>query len=356
MVLEIIGPSFQTPANGSRSFLTREEALKQPLGDVQFSWDTSDPYLFNINFDEKLILFDSSYNTSVSGFYTQTDIPTLNYFNRVLHNLTSNPKIIEIGCGQGELISELLNRSHNAIGYDPTLRKPSDFLFKAFYDPDLSMHLACDLFILRCVLPHIKDPFVFLQKLFLRNSDASVLIEYQKIEFMHQHKLWFNLGHGHVNQFTLKDFQDRFNIIESGEFKNGEWQWLLINSKNIEFDDEEYESNIKIIVPELIEEKNKFLIRAQHAGPLAIYGAAGKGIMLAEACVSAGAEVVCAIDMHESKIGKYLEVSGVQVISPKAANDELPYSTNILVTNPNHLRTIELYFNRNFNVILPSEL
>lgn len=84
MVLELIGPPFQTLASGARSFLTLKEAKKQPLGDLQFCNEKLDPYLFNINFDEKLITLDSNYNTGVANFYSQTDIPFLDYFNIVL--------------------------------------------------------------------------------------------------------------------------------------------------------------------------------------------------------------------------------------------------------------------------------
>ena len=355
-MLEIIGTSFQTPANGARSFTTQEVAKQLPLGSVQFCNDTLNPFIFNMNFDEKLILFDSNYNSTVADFSTQTDIPLLFYFHSILHHLPLNPTIIEIGAGQGELITELRDRGFNARGFDPVLQKPTEFLFKNYWNPNEELNLACDLFILRCVLPHIKDPFVFLQKIFAQYPDASILIEYQRIEYMHQHKLWFNLGHGHVNQFTLQDFQNRFNIIEFGEFKGGEWQWLLINQKKLNLFMKNIKSNTKMILSELIEEKSNFLIRASSAGPFAIYGAAGKGIILAEALVSSGVEVVCAIDLHESKLGRYLEVSGIQVVSPKTAHDELSHSVKILVCNPNQLRATQFYFNRGFNVILPGEL
>lgn len=355
-MLEIIGPTFQTPANGSRSFTTLEVAKQEPLGSVQFCNDTLNPFIFNMDFDEKLILFDSDYNTSVADFSSKTNIPLLLYFNSILHHLPSDPTIIEIGAGQGELITELRNRGFNAKGFDPVLQKPTEFLFKNYFDPIEELNLACDLFILRCVLPHIKEPFVYLEKIFAQYPNASILIEYQKIEYMHQHKLWFNLGHGHVNQFILRDFQIRFNVIKFGEFQGGEWQWLLIKQKKLNLIMNNINSTAKKILSELIQEKSKFLIRASDTGPFAIYGAAGKGIILAEALVSSGIEVVCAIDQHESKLGRYLEVSGIQVLSPAMAHDKLSHFVKILVCNPNHLRAVKFYFNRSFNVMLPGEL
>jgi hypothetical protein len=356
MTLEVIAPSLQMPANGSRFFPTLEQSLKQPLGTVQFAWDTLDPYIFNKNFDETLIMYDSNYYTSVADIYTQEVLPTLSYFDDILIHLPLNPKIIEIGCGSGELVRRLIDMGHNAHGFDPVLLKSTRFLTKSLYDPLEHMNQMNDLFIMRCVLPHIKNPWVYLNRLFEQNPKSSVLIEYQKIEFMFEHKLWFNLGHGHVNQFTLLDFQRRYIVLNYGEFSNGEWQWVLIKFSNSDLLLQEIQCPISNEISELVEQKNKFQLRAKNAGPLAIYGAAGKGIILAEALVTCDADIIYAIDSSRIRFEKYLEVSGVRVVSPTTAIEKLPRNTKILVCNPNHMSQVELIFKHVFEISLVSEL
>jgi hypothetical protein len=356
MTLEVIGPSLQMPANGSRFFPTLEQSLKQPIGTIQFAWDTLDPYVFNKNFDETLIVYDRHYVTSVADAHTQAELPILSYFDRILIHLSSNPKIIEIGCGKGELVERLIDIGHNAHGFDPVLLKSTRFLTNTLYDPLEHMNQMNDLFILRCVLPHIKNPWVYLNRLFQQNPKSCVLIEYQRIEFMFEHKLWFNLGHGHVNQFTLQDFQKRFILLDYGEFKNSEWQWVLIKFSNSLLPLQEIKCPTSNEISELIEQKNNFLLKAKNAGPLAIYGAAGKGIILAEALVSCGADIICAIDSSRIRFEKYLEVSGVRVVSATTAIEKLSKYTRIIVCNPNHISHVELIFKGVFEISLASEL
>lgn len=357
MALEVIAPFLQMPANGSKFFSTLEESLKQPLGVVQFAWDTLDPYLFNKNFDKTLIRYDNNYNTSVADIYTQEVIPTLSYLGDILRHLPINPRIIEIGCGRGELIKRLRDMGHNAIGFDPVLQKPSHFLTKSLYDPDeQNINQISDLFIMRCVLPHINNPWIYLKKLLDQNPKSSILIEYQRIEFMFENKLWFNIGHGHVNQFTLHDFQRRFNVLDYGTFGDGEWQWILINSLNLELNLDEIYCPISNKISELIEQKNRFLLKAKDAGPIAIYGAGGKGIILAESLVTCGADIIYAIDTSKIRFEKYLEVSGVKVVSPKTAIEKLPSNTKILVCNPSHMSQVDLIFKHTFEIMLVKEL
>ena len=331
--------------------------MSQPIGVVQFAWETLDPYLFNKNFNESLILYDSNYNTTVADNLTQEVIPSLTYIDRILNLLPLKPLIIEIGCSQGEFVKHLRNKyGCNAIGYDPIIQKPNNFLINTLYDISGDVFSSCDLFIMRCVLPHINKPWSYLQSLFDQNPSAKVLIEYQKIEFIIEHKLWFSIGHGHVNQFTLQDFKVRFNVIDFGTFNNNEWQWVLINSKTIRSEIQEIECPISLEISCLIEQKNIFLNSVTKAGPIALYGGAGKGIILAEALVKSGADLLNVIDSSEVRFDKYLEVSGVKVISPTTAIDKLTSKTKVLVCNPNHFKAAKFIFDNVFEVKLPGDI
>jgi len=346
------------PANGARFFNTLEESLLQPIGVFQFAWDRLDPFLFNSSFNESLILYDTNYYTGVANNLTQVNIPTLSYINQVLNNLTLQSLIIEIGCGQGELIQYLITKGFNAIGYDPVLRHPNSFLHKSLYDPGDKTNLSVDLFVLRCVLPHIENPWEYILALFYQNPDAKVIIEFQRIEFMIENKLWYNLGHSHVNQFTLQDFKSRFNVLNHGEFNNGEWQWVLIalNSDNLLVLPQDISHPFKQEIINLVEEKSKFLSRAGSFGPIALFGAAGKGIVLAEALIKSGAYLTCAIDSSKIRFGKFLEVSGIEVISVEKAINSLPIDTTVLVCNPNHVGEAKDILRNKFKIILPINL
>ncbi len=54
-------------------------------------------------------------------------------------------------------------------------------------------------------------------------------------------------------------------------------------------------------------------------------------------------------------MGKYLEYSGIRVISPELAIKSLPESTQVLVANANHFSDVTSYVNGRLNVAIPAD-
>lgn len=351
----VIGGAITVPANGTRLFDSFEESISQPTGVVQFAWDELDPYLFNIRYDENVVIYDDNYDSSITDDQEQPTIPTKDLVPKVLENLPSKPFIIEIGCGQGEFVKYLRDLGLDAVGYDPVLREFKEYLSKDFYIPEDRSHPRCDLFVLRCVLPHVKNPWTYVQRLFDQYPASKILIEYQRIEFMIQNKLWFNLSHGHVNQFTLQDFQNRFNVVDYGEFNNGEWQWVLIDSKSLQLV-KPVVCNFSTALINLVNERTNFITSTKSLGPIALYGGAGKGAVLALALKESGAEVLNVIDSSPNRHDKYLEVSGVKVVSPTKALKILPSNTTIIVCNPNHYKYVHDIIKMPFKTLVATDV
>ncbi len=155
-----LGYQARVPGNASRFFRTREEALEQPDGEVHLVSDSEDPFIRNASFDASLIRHDQSYCTSVVDLDQVVQLPTSSYFiDRVAPHLHGRRQVVDIGCGQGEFV-ELLRRSGvAAVGYDPVLRCESPHLHRRYWSPD---ELPAELYVMRCVLPHIPDPWEFL--------------------------------------------------------------------------------------------------------------------------------------------------------------------------------------------------
>jgi hypothetical protein len=95
---------------------------------------------------------------------------------------------------------------------------------------------------------------------------------------------------------------------------------------------------------------------AEISKPLAIWGGAGKGMVLGHALQESAVSIQTAIDAHESRWGTYLETSGISVISPLQAMSTLDNSTVILVCNPNHYSEIEKFLGGKFSLLLPKDL
>jgi len=75
-----------------------------------------------------------------------------------------------------------------------------------------------------------------------------------------------------------------------------------------------------------------------------IYGGAGKGIIFSHAFKSNGGGDIFCIDSDPGRQGKFLECSGVEVISPLIALQNFDLNILILVMNKNHSKSVHETF------------
>lgn len=157
----------------------------------------------------------------------------------ILERLKQNSRciqVIDIGCGQGEIISKCEAVGISAIGFDPTLRQTSSNLIKHYYSAEslringLHNSNALHIFILRCVLPHINNPLEFLNDLFYEFPASIIYLEFQNLDIILKRKAWYSFMHDHVNYFTIDSFRS-YNIIDSGNF--GEWSWVCLGARSL---------------------------------------------------------------------------------------------------------------------------
>ena len=348
-----LGPSIEVPANSSRFLKSRAEALRQPTRQVELAWRTEDPYLYNAAFDPSAISHDDAYCTSVVDIDRVVQVPTANYFaERVLPRAAPSPTVVDIGCGQGEFVRLLRDDGIDACGYDPVLREPTAHLHDRYWTPQ---EQAADVYVMRCVLPHIVDPWAFLREIRDVAPDALVLIEFQRLEWILDESIWYQICHDHVNLFSVADFVTRFTVEDQGTFSNGEWAWVLIRVGSCtkpEAQEAPYADRLDV----LFNQRARALSVASMERPLALWGAAGKGIVLAHALVTAGVDVVGAVDADPLRHNLFMEASGIEIMSPERAVATLSAETLVLVCNPNHLTPIRERVAGNWDVILPLDL
>lgn len=95
---------------------------------------------------------------------------------------------------------------------------------------------------------------------------------------------------------------------------------------------------------------------SKNSQPLAIYGAAGKGIVFSYACLEIGITNLKAIDNNSSKSGLYLEASGVPVFSITKAKSSLEKGVVIICMNPNHKKYVKEIFKGQHKVVSIGEI
>jgi hypothetical protein len=358
MSIKKLGFTAIVPGNAGRFFSDYFEAVEQPRGQIDFGWNEPDPYVFSTSFDESLVKYDRHYCTSVSNCANQNYIETKEYFFRDVYPfLPLNASVAEIGCGQGEFCSWLKSEGVADVrGYDPALRVEADGLFSRYWSP---LDRPPDLFVMRCVLPHLPNPWLFCELMFENSPHARVLVEHQRLSWIFENDLWYQFSHDHVNQFRAQDFESRFRVLAKGRYAKGEWEWILFESSaSRRADPEPLHEQISQSMHRLSAKRQEDLEDlVQRSHPMAVWGAAGKGTVLtcaiADAMVASGGgcENIYAIDSDQKRWGKYLECSGVQVMSPIEAMSRLPKDAQILISNPRHRPDIDSYVRERFQII-----
>jgi len=320
----------KVPANCSRYFEKKSDAENQPLATINLKIESSRMFVTNTMFDQSLIIQDELYCTT-NKFQLKKSVEN---FEKIILNRNFN-QIIDVGCGQGEFVGFLKSKNLSAIGFDPVLRQENPYLFKKHFVP-LEENLGINnIYTMRCVLPHLKNPFDFLQKIFQSDEQAVIYIEYQNVEFIIENQIWQQISHDHVNYFSTESFNCNFNVISKGVFGNGEWSFVLIDGKKSRNKTRSLTNLMRLIelesyIPELLQ---RYMQRIE--GPVSIYGAAGKGMLFAYELKKLGVLNVVAYDEQPLFFNKFLEASGVQVRDPVEITD-LKFSTNLIVMNPNH--------------------
>lgn len=334
----------KSPANSSRAFLTHAEAVSQPEALINLVFSSKYGFVFNSKFNSSLIRHDDAYNTS-DVFHLDE---SMQYLQPLIDSMPLD-LIVDIGCGQGELVKKLESKGLKALGFDPTLREPSSVLLKKYFDSDDLRERKTDsiLFILRCVLPHIQNPFHFVDNLMKDFPNSKVLIEFQDLDYLLDNNLWLNISHDHVNYFNHASFRHKYQVLCSGSFAGGEWGFTLLNGKvensfRIEFQSRFLLSNKFKKIRKF--KRSQLLKMAMINDYMYIYGAAGKGTQLCHELSSLGYQSLKVIDQNEKKHNFFLESSGYQIISISTARENLTDDSVILVLNPRHFEFVKLNF------------
>ena len=87
-----------------------------------------------------------------------------------------------------------------------------------------------------------------------------------------------------------------------------------------------------------------------------IFGAAGKGIGAGFTLTNEGINVVYAFDSNIKRQGRYMECSGIRVITQAEIHTKLSSKTIVLIVNPNHLHYVSELFDSRFTLAIAGEI
>ena len=194
--------------------------------------------------------------------------------------------------------------------------------------------------------PELKIIDVFICKLRKKLAEATGGQNYIEVPFLDwilEHRAWFDLFYEHVNYFRLDDLRRMFGTVhEAGHLFGGQYLYIVADLATLRLTPEHPVSRLDL--PEgftaSLERAVQIIQDAPEQGS-AIWGASSKGVIYSLFLQRAGVAVDRVVDINPAKQGRYLPLSGVRVSSPQEAMDALPEGANLFVMNSNYLEEIK---------------
>jgi SAM-dependent methyltransferase len=319
-------------------------------------------FVFNGAFDPALLQYGAAYDN------TQTCSPTFQQHveARAGHIVQTggarDATIVEIGCGNGSFLSSLARRSTGirGVGFDPSYSGPDTALDgrvrfeRRFYDNTCG-EVDADIIVCRHVIEHIPRPVDFLRTICktIRQNDARIFFETPCVEWILRNEIVWDFFYEHCSYFTAGSLAQAFaragfRADEVSHVFGGQYLW----AEGRPAGERPAESGASRIVDlarryaereaAIVSGLHERVVELSRRGPVAIWGAAAKGVTLANLIDPEATLLACIVDINPNKQGKFLPGSAHPIVGPGEIG--IFGLRTALVTNPN-------YFEENSRIV-----
>jgi len=238
----------QVPIHQNLVIASHKEAVSIPRGNLSIAICDKCGFAFNCEFDANIEHYGSHYDNGQEWSATfKEHTKSLKHYllnEKSLRNKT----ILEIGCGQGEFIADLVrdaNYKNKGIGLDPSYVGHSSVLngqlqfYPVLFDADFK-DVSFDVVIARHLIEHIADPMVLLAQIFecLKNAGGGrVFFETPCLEWILTNKVVWDFFHEHCSYFSASSLRTAFELtgltVESvTHVFNNQYLWLEASVPN----------------------------------------------------------------------------------------------------------------------------
>ncbi len=335
-----------------------DTAANVTRGDLRMASCEHCGFVFNRAFDESKLSYGEDYDNDQmhsAGFQKHID-ERIHYL--ISDQQIKNCHIIEVGCGQGQIITRLVKEGNNTgTGFDPSYVGELSLLDgklsfeRRFYDASCS-DISADVVISRHVIEHVPEPLEMLKSIrkALNNStNAKVFFETPCVEWILENQVIWDFFYEHCSLFTASSLSTAF---ETAGFKvesvqhifGGQYLWLeasVIEDEKL-FHDEQNKNDITALAHRY--EISETELRAQwihtistiksKGGRVALWGAGAKGTTLANLIDAEGDLIDSLIDINPNKQNKYVAGSAHPIINYQQIS--VRGITDIVLMNPNY--------------------
>jgi SAM-dependent methyltransferase len=333
------------PAHSCLMMSTAAQARAFPRGEIELGFCRGCGFIGNLRFDAALNRYSADYEE------TQAYSPRFLKFLDGIWNdqiarfgLKPGMSALEIGCGKGEFLVGLCERSGcRGIGLDPAYRPERTrssaaeriTFIRDFYGPRYA-HLQADYVCCRHTLEHIApvSDFVRLVRATIgHRRHVNVFFELPDMERILRQGAFWDIYYEHCSYFTRGSLARLFRSAAfdvHGLYKAYEEQYLMLEAQPAarptdpilpQEDDlaaiasliERFEWQVKERLQALADAASGWRASGRR---LAIWGSGSKCVSLVSS-LRLGPELIGVVDINPHKHGKFLAGSGLEILSPR---------------------------------------
>ena len=327
----------------------------------------------NQRFDPALITYSPAYENdqTISDVFADHMASVADH---ILAQLSVPTTIAEVGCGQGQFLSILQQRSQNeltCIGFDPAYHGGNTSeqvtIYRDLFTPETANAIGKEVsyVVSRHVIEHVQDPVAFLRNIrdvMHVSEHARLFIETPCVEWILDNHVIQDFFYEHCAYFT----RDTLALcMELAGFEVDtithmfEGQYLLATAKPVQIESNQMvagETPLAHTAPlltkirdyraALTEEKHYWsqMLATTADMRIAVWGAGAKGTTFVETMDPHRELFKGVIDINPRKQGKYIGLTGHPIYSPHRAAQE--GITHIIIMNPNYRDEIRQYLER----------
>jgi hypothetical protein len=344
----------QVPVHQNLVVRSVEDARALRRGRLALHACASCGFVFNAAFDPALLSYGAAYDN------TQSCSPAFDAYVQELADEVVDAagrrgsRIVEIGCGKGDFLRALLRRDPTAtgVGFDPSYVGPDSDLDgrarfeRRFFDESCAAS-GVDLVVCRHVVEHVAEPVALLGQLArtLGDSQAVVFFETPCVHWILEHDVIWDFFYEHCSYFTPASLTTAFeragfSVAGVRHTFGGQYLWaraaaggaagVRMNPGAIPALARRFAAHEARLVRELRRRVAEF----SREGRVAMWGAAAKGVTLANLIDPDCESIACVVDLNPNKQGGRLPGTGHAIVAP----DQLPAWSvrTALMTNPNY--------------------
>ena len=359
----------KAPVMVCSAFAEASESRAVPVGELELATCVRCGFLFNSVFDQALALAGAEYESS------QAASPHFNAFARALakdwierYGLQGK-HVVEVGCGQGEFLAELIRAgAGSGVGVDP-LFKP-EFIAEELrgviqvealeFGPD-HVKAPGDALVCRHAIEHIGDVagfLAFVAQWVDAHPGAPVLFEAPASERIIAEGAFWDVFYEHCNYFTKHSLEDAF--LRAGlDVKRCELvyddQYLLIESvglrpARIEAPAAQVNEALlasrtfaDTVLAAVDEARSQIGVMALEGAPVVLWQGASKAVALMTS-LGPDVPVAFAVDLNTRRHGQYLPPFALQVLPPSHLVEARP--RHVVLLNAVYVKEVRAELDR----------